>query len=135
MARGALPATPETLWLRLMGESTVDGALAELKELADNSAGYQRLRGPSLRFWEDYRRRGAEVETMRSKEWYEAEVERLHAEGELVGERKVLLKLLTLKFGEVSEETRQRLVAATTAELDTWTARVLTAGTLDEVFD
>jgi hypothetical protein len=130
-----LPTTPETLWLRLMGGSTVDRALAELKDLSDNSAEYQRLRGPSFRFWKDYGTRRAEVESMRSKQWYEAEVERLHAEGELVGERKVLLKQLTLKFGAVSEGTRQRLVAATAAELDTWAARVLTAGTIDEVFD
>jgi hypothetical protein len=139
----ALPATPQTLWLRLMAGSTVDGALAELKELSDNSAEYQRLRGPSFRFWEDYGPRRAEVERMRSKEWYEAEVERLHAEGReegremgrLDGEREVLLKQLTLKFGEVSEETRGRVRAATTEDLDAWTARVLTAGTLEDVFN
>jgi hypothetical protein len=51
------------------------------------------------------------------------------------GARRLLLKLLKVKFGELSEETRGRVRPATDVELDTWTARVLTAGTLDEVFD
>ncbi len=56
------------------------------------------------------------------------------AEGEAKGRAEVLLKQLTLKFGEPSERHRARLARASVAELDTWAERVLFATTLEQLF-
>lgn len=56
------------------------------------------------------------------------------AEGEAKGRAEILGMLLKLRFGPPSTATRARLAAATSAQLDTWAARVLTATSLDEVF-
>jgi predicted transposase/invertase (TIGR01784 family) len=55
-------------------------------------------------------------------------------EGKALGECLLLEKLLTSKFGPLSEETAQRLQRATESELMLWAERSLTATTLDEVF-
>jgi hypothetical protein len=55
------------------------------------------------------------------------------AKGEARGEAKVVLKLLALKFGPLSDEVTARVKSASAAELDQWTDRVLSATTLDEV--
>ncbi|MEX1369428.1 MAG: DUF4351 domain-containing protein [Nannocystaceae bacterium] len=49
------------------------------------------------------------------------------------GQAKVLLKLLTLRFGTLPESTRARIESATIKQLDAWAERVLTAPTLDDV--
>jgi hypothetical protein len=56
--------------------------------------------------------------------------EQLRAEGEA----KTLLRLLALKFGPLPVEVVDRIQAGDSAELETWTERVLTATTLDEFF-
>lgn len=55
------------------------------------------------------------------------------AEGEARGRAEALVQLLTLKFGPLPPAAAEAVHAATTDQLETWTARVLTAGTLDEV--
>ncbi|MFD6351048.1 Rpn family recombination-promoting nuclease/putative transposase [Nocardia tengchongensis] len=64
--------------------------------------------------------------------------DRLRAEGEARGEAKgrseALLEQLTLKFGEVPETVVSTVRATDSAQLKAWSARVLTAGSLDEVF-
>ncbi|HRI68551.1 MAG TPA: Rpn family recombination-promoting nuclease/putative transposase [Polyangium sp.] len=55
--------------------------------------------------------------------------------GELKGTRAVLSKLLTQRFGPLAPNVTQRLQAATEAELDAMTLRILDAKTLDEVLD
>ncbi|NKY55961.1 DUF4351 domain-containing protein [Nocardia flavorosea] len=64
--------------------------------------------------------------------------ERLRAEGRVQGraegEARVLLKLLAAKFGTLPTETVHRIRSADTDELETWTPRVLTATSLDEIF-
>jgi hypothetical protein len=45
-----------------------------------------------------------------------------------------LLKLLTLKFGEVPEEVARQVAEGDPVELDRWTERMLAAVSLDEVF-
>ncbi len=50
------------------------------------------------------------------------------------GERAVLAKQLTLKFGALDEAVRTRLEAASLAELDLWSERILTVTTLGELF-
>ena len=69
--------------------------------------------------------------------------DRLREEGRIKGElrgtlqtqRKVLLKLLTLRFGALPESVSSRVNGAATDVLDTWTERVLTAATLADVLD
>jgi hypothetical protein len=47
----------------------------------------------------------------------------------------ILQRLLTLKFGPPDEATRARLAAADSETLLVWGERVLTAGSLAEVFE
>jgi predicted transposase/invertase (TIGR01784 family) len=55
-------------------------------------------------------------------------------EGRQQGRVAVLARQLQLKFGPLSESTRERLEQADDAHLDVWTERILSAQTLDEVF-
>jgi hypothetical protein len=61
-------------------------------------------------------------------------VEEGRQEGHVAGTRRTLEKQLRLKFGALSPETEARLAAATEAELDLWTERILTAKSADAVF-
>ena len=54
-------------------------------------------------------------------------------EGRTEGARAVLLKLLRLRFGQVPETCRAAIESADQAQLDTWTERVLTAASLDDI--
>jgi predicted transposase/invertase (TIGR01784 family) len=56
------------------------------------------------------------------------------AKGRLVGERLLLQKQLTLKFGPLPEGVAQLIERAGEAELNLWAERVLAAATLLEVF-
>jgi predicted transposase/invertase (TIGR01784 family) len=55
------------------------------------------------------------------------------AKGEAKGRAEILGMLLSLRFGPPSQATRARVAAATSAQLEAWAARVLTAASLDEV--
>jgi hypothetical protein len=55
------------------------------------------------------------------------------AEGEQRQQRKIVLKLLALRFGPPSEATVARVNAAGMEQLETWAERVLTATTLADV--
>lgn len=68
-------------------------------------------------------------------ELYQMDLVASRAEGEAKGEAKVLLKLLGLRFGPPSEATRARVEAAAVGQLDAWIERVLTADSIDAVFD
>ena len=65
--------------------------------------------------------------------------EEVRKEGEAAGVRKgeaaLLLRLLRHKFGHVDTATKERVHGAGAEELLEWGDRVLTANTLDEVFD
>lgn len=50
------------------------------------------------------------------------------------GARRILSKLLQLKFGELERSVEERLAKASLAQLETWSERVLTAETIDAVF-
>jgi predicted transposase/invertase (TIGR01784 family) len=54
-------------------------------------------------------------------------------EGEIVGKRSALLLLLRNRFGRLPRGAAARVNAASSAELDVWFCRVLTASTLDDV--
>ncbi|PZF82390.1 Rpn family recombination-promoting nuclease/putative transposase [Jiangella anatolica] len=63
------------------------------------------------------------------EEAYVTTAEMLRAEGHA----KALVQLLTLKFGPLTQSTLDTVHAASSAQLESWTARVLTAQTLDDV--
>ncbi len=54
-------------------------------------------------------------------------------EGEVRGRAEALVQLLTLKFGPLAQSTLDTVHAASSEQLESWTARVLTAQTLDDV--
>jgi len=56
------------------------------------------------------------------------------AEGKAEGKAELLLKLLTSRFGPLSEAVRQRIAAASSAELDRLGERVLEAKDIDDLF-
>jgi hypothetical protein len=53
--------------------------------------------------------------------------------GQKEGERKILLRMLRLRFGELSVDVTARIDAAESEQIERWADRVLTAATLDEV--
>jgi hypothetical protein len=54
-------------------------------------------------------------------------------EGRVEGEANVLVRQLTRKFGPLPESTEATIRAASPAQLEVWTDRVLVAASLDEV--
>jgi hypothetical protein len=59
--------------------------------------------------------------------------EQMRREGEARGQAKVLVKLLTLKFGPLSPEQEKVVTDATPEQLDEWVERVLTATSIDDL--
>jgi hypothetical protein len=57
----------------------------------------------------------------------------LRAEGETRGRAAALVQLLTLKYGPLPQGVLDTVRAASIEQVEAWTARVLTAETLDEV--
>ncbi|WP_205596249.1 PD-(D/E)XK nuclease family transposase [Modicisalibacter sp. 'Wilcox'] len=55
-------------------------------------------------------------------------------EGEMTGERRVLQRLLSRRFGDLPEWVIQRLEAANAQQLEDWTDEILVADSLDELF-
>ena len=55
------------------------------------------------------------------------------SEGRIEGRAEALVQLLTLKFGPLTQGTLDTVHAASSRQLESWTARVLTAQTLDDV--
>jgi len=47
---------------------------------------------------------------------------------------RILLKQLTRRFGQPSNDVVRRVQTATPAQLDTWTDRILDANSVEEVF-
>ncbi len=58
-----------------------------------------------------------------------------HAEGLAEGQAEALTDLLTIKFGPLPIEVTDQIAKAEVTQLRTWLRSVLTATTLDEVFD
>jgi hypothetical protein len=55
--------------------------------------------------------------------------------GRMRGIAEILQRLLTTKFGPLPPAVAARVASASHAELANWAARVLSAATLDDVFD
>ena len=73
-----------------------------------------------------------------AEEAYVTTAEMLRAEGEARGEARgraeVLMQVLTVKFGPVPESVSQTVHGASIDQIKAWTARAVTAETLDQVF-
>ena len=55
------------------------------------------------------------------------------AEGRTEGRAEVLIRQLTLKFGPLTPDARERVLSASEAELDRWSETILGAKSLVEV--
>ncbi|GAB3314555.1 hypothetical protein GCM10027428_15730 [Haliea atlantica] len=79
-----------------------------------------------------------EEKDMLAQNWkYLGEKERLEGQlqGRLEGERHVLERQLTRRFGELPAWATERLASATAQQLEAWADEVLVAGSLEEVFE
>jgi hypothetical protein len=65
---------------------------------------------------------------------YEQWIAQGEARGRAEGEATLLTRLLTNKFGPLSDAIRTRLSTATIPELETWADRMLVASSLEQVF-
>ncbi|MBF6423471.1 Rpn family recombination-promoting nuclease/putative transposase [Nocardia cyriacigeorgica] len=70
----------------------------------------------------------------RAKEAIVTTAERLMAQGEVRGQREVLLRLLGVKFGQLPPGVVSAVRAADPGQLLVWEPRILTASTLEDVF-
>lgn len=68
-----------------------------------------------------------------AEEAYVTTAEMLRAEGEARGRAEALVQLLSVKFGPLPPAALEIVRAASSDQLATWTGRVFSAGTLDEV--
>ena len=50
------------------------------------------------------------------------------------GRAATLLEQLDIKFGQVPTDIEHKVRTATTSQLETWTRRILTASTINEIF-
>jgi hypothetical protein len=76
--------------------------------------------------------RGTQVEEA-VMNWFETEVAQGRREGERNAERRVLLKQLRLRFGELPAAVVARVEAADMPELEAWTERFVAASRLEDV--
>jgi hypothetical protein len=72
-------------------------------------------------------------EAQQREQWEAQQRERVFAEGEREGERRALVKQLTLKFGDLGGPDLERIEQAGAAVLDAYLERVLTADSLAAV--
>jgi hypothetical protein len=70
-----------------------------------------------------------------AEEIYMTTADMLRAEGRAEEAAKLLVRLLTRKFGPVPDAVRERIDSATLEQLEIWSDRVLDAPTLDELLD
>jgi hypothetical protein len=143
-----LPRTRDTLLLRLLGKGGMLGeALAELATLPDG-AWERSLATPLLVHFKLWRNEYAtneedDVNTAEIRAWFEDYERKMRseyreeglAEGRAEGERRLLLRQLRARFGELPAAIAERVEAAGTADLERWGERLLGAHTLDEVLD
>lgn len=76
-----------------------------------------------------------EYKTEFAKRYYGQGLAEGEAKGEAKGRSEVILRILTVRFGAVSEADRAQIQGASVQELDRIAERLLTAGSLNEVLD
>ncbi|QOR69723.1 Rpn family recombination-promoting nuclease/putative transposase [Ruania alkalisoli] len=72
--------------------------------------------------------------TSTADQYIQRGLEEGRVEGRVEGRGETLTRLLTQKFGPLPEHHQDRIQHASLDELDTWTDRILTAPTLNDVF-
>jgi hypothetical protein len=155
-----LPQEPETLLLRLFGRGpTLAQALRELETLAPDTPeqrvvlpvvvafrraishndleehdmnAFQQLMAVYADIIHEAQEKGVEQGIRKGRKEGRKEGQK---EGLMKGERAVLVRLLTRRFGPLPREGLARIRRADLATLERWTDRVLTARTLAEVLD
>ena len=70
----------------------------------------------------------------RFDQWAQQHEQRGKLEGEQTGEARLLLRLLTRRFGPLPADCVARIQAASSGQLEQWSDRVLDAHSLTEVF-
>jgi Putative transposase, YhgA-like/Domain of unknown function (DUF4351) len=112
-----------TVWLkRVFLPGRMPGV--EFHQLQDLQEVRSMLAERVIEWTEKWKRDGLEEGLLRGRQ-----------EGRQEGEAAMLLRLLERRFGAVSETFRSRVLAADPETLLGWGERLLTAGSLDEVFD
>ena len=124
----AAEASPVLRWGRFFAAKTD----AELEQLAMIDLDLKRAKTAIERLSAD----PAAQELARERElavWnYERGLRLAHKEGKVEGERTVLRRLLSRKFGELPESVRDRLERASAEELERWSEQLLNASSLEE---
>ena len=69
-----------------------------------------------------------------AKEAFMTTADMIEARGRTEGEARMLIKVLTGKFGPLPDTMSAKVKEASVADLETWATRAGTATTLDEVF-
>ena len=69
-----------------------------------------------------------------AEEAYMTTAEMLRTEGRTEGLAEALVQVLTVKFGTLPEDLPAKVRAASSGQVQEWTARAITAEKLDEVF-
>lgn len=138
-----LPRTRHTLMLRLAGQGRVlYEAVEDLKKLPDDAWERCVAKPVLIRFQLDVtrsvREEGADM-TAEMQAWFEDYQRTLRDEGRKLGvdegERNLLLRQLHRRFGELPTSTVARIQTANCADLENWGERLLSAQTLDDVFN
>lgn len=155
-----LPETPDTLALRLFGRGrTLQRALEELAALPAEHLLRRRLQPVMLAFQNQIVQDIGRFQAMNVldrvhsvyDEWHREAVESGrraghkegrkegrkagHKEGRREGQEQVLCKLLTQRFGPLPEDIRTRLRRADAESLERWLERLLSAPSLEALFD
>jgi hypothetical protein len=88
-----------------------------------------------LNDWLEIKTMLAETVIEWTQQWKQQGLEQGSLQGRLKGEANVLKRLLTKRFGPLSDDTRARLENATAEQLELWTDRILDAVSLAAVFE
>ncbi|WP_136925443.1 DUF4351 domain-containing protein [Polyangium aurulentum] len=135
-----LPEHRSTLLLRLMGRGrTLRRAVAELLALPDDDI----ERCIALPILVRYRIESASQPSTHADEEFLMSTQdvlkvwekQVEERGAREGQRRVLLRLLRSRFGELPKTALARIEAADSEELDRWAERVLSAQTAEDVLD
>jgi hypothetical protein len=129
--------TRATVLVRLGSERLRPAAIAEILRMPPD-AWERKTAEPLLVKFGFELSRGASPEEMMNlaeiRQQVEEAQQKLRDEGERKGERRVVLRMLRMRFGEVPPAAVERIEAAEPKALEAWEERLLTARSLDEVF-
>ncbi len=128
-----LPETPATVLLRLASGKRRAEAIAEILRMPED-AWERKTAVPFLVQFGMAAHGEASPEEQMTVGELSRQAEEAVRNVERSTERRVLLKLLRSRFGELPESTVARVAAAKQDDLDAWVDRILTAKSLPELF-